>query len=118
MSNARGQGTPRAGSAAPRARRAAAVPLVEAVREYLDTSGLGQRLGHFQIYRAWSLACGLNLAKRARAVKFARNELVVEVDSASHLAELAGFTGEARRKRANEILGSDVILKVRFQLKR
>lgn len=88
------------------------------MREYLDVSGLGARLGHFQVYRAWSQACGMNLSKRARAVKFARNELVVEVDSAAHLAELASFTGEGRRKRANEILGSDVILKVRFQLKR
>jgi hypothetical protein len=56
------------------------------------------------MFRAFSEAAGPAFARHARAVRFARGELLVEVDSAAHLAELKGFLGEEIRARANQIL--------------
>ena len=58
------------------------------------------------------------LRRRARAVRFKRGELTVEVESAAHLQELSSFTGESIKREANRILGDDRIRNVVFKLKR
>ena len=95
-----------------------AVPIQDALKEYLRESGLGTRLRYWQIYQAWSKALGIKLSKRARPVRFERGVLTVELESAAHMHELKNFTGENYRIQANKILGSERIARVEFKLKR
>ena len=67
---------------------------------------------------AWRKVLGLKLARRARAVRFQRGELVVQVDSATHLQELQNFTGEQYRQQANRLLGDERIHRLAFRLKK
>ena len=93
-------------------------PLDAALKSFLRTSGIGEQLGPWAIFRAFSDAAGPTFARHARAVKFTRGELLVEVDSAAHLAELKGFRGEEIRTRTHEILGRQEIRRISFRLKR
>ena len=56
-------------------------------------------------------------SRRAVPVRFRDGELLVEVESATHLSELKNFKGDGYRSRANQRLGDDVIRKVVFKLK-
>ena len=95
-----------------------AVSLAQALQRFLGASGLSERTRDWAVFRAWSEALGAGLGRHARAVRFARGELLVEVDSATHLHELSNFTGEQIRELANGRLGSEQIRRVHFQLKR
>lgn len=91
--------------------------LGDVLHEFLAQSGIEQGLSGADARRAWAQALG-PLAERARAVRFQRGELVVEVQSSAHLAELQNFTGEDYRRAANRKLGRDLIQRVVFQQKR
>ena len=93
-------------------------PLDAALQSFLRTSGIGEHLGPWAIFRAFADAAGSTYARHARAVKFTRGELLVEVDSAAHLAELKGFLGEDIRTRTHQILGRQEIRRISFRLKR
>jgi hypothetical protein len=95
-----------------------AVPIARALDGFLAASGLSERLRHGAVVHAWGEVLGADLGRHARAVRFARGELQVEVDSAAHLHELSNFTGESFRELANARLGSEQIRRVHFQLKR
>jgi Dna[CI] antecedent, DciA len=95
-----------------------AVPFARAMERFLAASGLSERLRDWPVHQAWCEALGEALGRHARAVRFARGELFVEVDSAAHLHELSNFTGEQVRALANSRLGSEQIRRVHFQLKR
>ena len=84
---------------------------------FLDQSGLKRRLGDVRVLSAWREALGPELAPGARAVRFRRGELVVEVASAVQRQELAAFTGEGFRRKANERLGAETIRRVTYRLK-
>lgn len=100
-------------------RRGGLAALGDVMRQYLDASGLGQRLRDWPVYDAWRVAVGEELARRARPVDYRRGgELVVEVESAAHLQELRNFTGERYRALANQRLGQERIRRVTFKLKR
>ena len=90
----------------------------DAVRQFLEQSGLGAKLRDEPVYRAWHEAVGEALARRARAVDFRRGELIVEVGSAAQQAELTGFTGERYRQLTNRRLGREVVRRVTFKLER
>lgn len=90
----------------------------DALRDYLQASGLGAQMRDWPVFQAWSEALGSDLAWRARPVLFRNDELVVEVESAVHLAELRGFTGERYRRLANQRLGAERIRRVSFKLKK
>jgi Dna[CI] antecedent DciA-like protein len=92
--------------------------LDSALKSFLRASGIGERLGPWAMFQAFSEAAGPAFARHARAVRFARGELCVEVDSAPHLAELKGFRGEEIRARTNQVLGREDIRKIAFRLKR
>jgi hypothetical protein len=92
-------------------------PLGEVLNSYLAGKGLDSKLRGARAIRAWDRTLGAQAA-RARAVRFRDGELVVEVDSAPHLAELAGFTGEQYRQAVNRTLGREVVTRVTFQRKR
>jgi Dna[CI] antecedent, DciA len=94
-----------------------AVPIARAIDGFLAASGLSERLRHSAVIRAWSEVLGA-LGRHARAVRFAQGELFVEIDSATHMHELANFTGETFRGLANARLGSEQIRRVHYQLKR
>jgi hypothetical protein len=101
-----------------RVRRREALPLSDALAGFLRESGLGGKLYNWPVFRAWHQAAGPELARHARAMRFARGELLVEVDSAAHMHELANFTGEEYRARINEHLGKEEVRRLTFHLKR
>ena len=90
----------------------------EAMRGFLKQSGLEQRLRDWPVFDAWTEALGEKLARRARPVAFRAGELQVEVESAAHLHELQGFTGDQYRQLANKRLGREEIRRVVFRLER
>jgi hypothetical protein len=95
-----------------------AVSMQDALGRFLRSSGLGPRLRGWPVFQAWIEAAGSELARHARPVRFERGELVVEVGSAAHYQELASFTGETYRQRANERLERPEIRRIVFRLKR
>jgi hypothetical protein len=90
----------------------------DALRGFMRDSGLASQTRHWPVFEAWSRAVGVDIARRARPVRFARGELCVEVDSAAHMHELANFSGERFRELANTQLGKPEIQRVVFRLKR
>ncbi len=94
------------------------VSIHDALKEYLKESGLGPRLRNWDVYRAFGKALGPQLSKRAHPVRFQSGVLTVEVESAPHMHELANFTGEGIRRKANQTLGGDRIARLEFKLKR
>ena len=108
----------RALGSAPDRRARGPASIASVLSAYLRESGLAPRMRNLPVFRAWSEALGRELARHARAVRFQKGELVVEVDSATHLHELANFSGERFRVLANQRLGSEQIRRVTFQPKR
>ena len=98
--------------------RREAVRVQDALDGFLRASGLSSRMRSWPVFQAWIEALGSDLARRAKPVRFERGELVVEVDSATHFQELASFTGEGYRERANARLPKPEIRRVVFRLKR
>jgi hypothetical protein len=99
-------------------RRGGLAPLRVAIDGFLNTSGMAPRLRGAQVLGAWREVVAPAVARRARAVRFDRGELVVEVASAPCLHELESFTGENYRRAANARLGSERIRRVTFRLKK
>ena len=99
-------------------RRGGITSLGDALSVYLRDSGLGTKLSVHRVYAAWNEACGPELARRARPVRFRDGRLLVEVESAAHLHELENFTGEGLARAANRKLARAEIRSVDFQLKR
>jgi len=91
-------------------------PLAEAIRAFLRESGLSRPAGDERVLRAWSEAAGAAWSS-ANPVAFRGGQLTVAVPSSVHLAELKGYHGESIRARANALLGSVRIQKVKFELK-
>ena len=90
----------------------------EVLETFLRSSGLGAQIRDATVFRAWSRALGPGLAARAKPVRFRDGELLVEVDSAAHLAQLRSFTGEGLRKAANALLKRPTITRVVFKTRR
>lgn len=90
--------------------------LAEAIRVWLDQAGLSGAAKESRVLTAWSRAAG-STARRARAVRFQRGVLTVEVSSSALLQELSAFTGEGLRKAANRALGSDRIDRIVYKHK-
>ena len=112
-----GAASRRAGAGAAADRKGLA-SIDDAVKGFLRASGIGAKLGPWPVYQAFLEAAGVTFARRARPVRFARGELVVEVDSAAHLAELQSFLGAELRSKTNQILGAENVRKLTFKLKR
>lgn len=92
-------------------------PIASAIRAFLKESGLRRPAGDERTFRAWSDAAGARWKEHATPVSFRGGQLVVEVRSSVHLAELKGYHSEAIRARANAELGEARIQKVVFKLK-
>ena len=99
-------------------RRGGLAPVQSVLQRYLRDSGIGPKLRNVAVFKAWRDAVGIQLAARARPVRFEDGELEVAVKSAAHLQELVNFTGEGYRERANQKLGSPRIRRVVFRLER
>jgi hypothetical protein len=84
---------------------------------FLSSSGLARKLSDTRVLGAWREALGPELAPRAKAVRFRRGELTVEVASAALRQELEAFTGDNYRRAANERVGAETIRRVTFRLK-
>lgn len=90
--------------------------LAAAIAVWLDQAGFAGAAKESRVLAAWSRAAGAT-ARRARAVRFQRGVLTVEVSSAPLLQELSSFTGEALRKAANRALGGDRIDRIVYKHK-
>jgi hypothetical protein len=99
-------------------RRGGIAPIQVVMNRYLRHSGLASKLRNVAIFKAWRDALGIQLATRARPVRFENGELEVTVRSAALLQELSNFTGEQYRTHANLRLGSERIQRVVFRLER
>lgn len=122
-SNREGSRRPGAGAEEPLApasteRGGRIAPLGDAVQRYLAATGLAQRKKNDAVYAAWDAAVGPELARTARATRFDRGQLVIEVANSALMQELAGFTGEAYRARTNELLTRPLVRRVTFRLRR
>lgn len=93
------------------------VSISEALKEALRTHGVRPGQAGDPVFEAWNRAAG-PLAPRAVPVRFQGGELLVQVESSSHLQELTQFTGSKLHAKANAILGERRISRVVFQLKR
>ena len=92
-------------------------PIRDVLQAFLRESGLRSGPRTDEVFEAWLGVVGEGLARHARPVRFQRGELTVEVDSAAHLQELKGFTGEGFRTKANAELGSTRIRRVVYRLR-
>ena len=92
-------------------------PIANAIRQFLKESGLRRPSGDERVFRAWVDAAGAAWKERALPTSFRGGQLVVEVASSVHLAELKGYHAEAIRARANAALGEVRIQKIVFKLK-
>ena len=101
-----------------RGQRGGVSPLGDALAGFLRGAKLDRRLREAEVFAAWRAVLGPQLAERARAVRFERGELTVEVGSAALLGELSSFTGERHRQAANARLGGDRIHSVSFKPRR
>jgi hypothetical protein len=92
------------------------VQIQDALESYLRSAGIAKGRGNVaRVFEAWTTAVGRDLAKRARPVRLRQGELTVEVDSSALLHELTCFTGDAHRKRINEILQRPAVHRVIFK---
>ena len=98
-------------------RRGGVAPLGRAISQFLQTSGMGDKMRDWKVHEAWRDALGPELAQHATSVDFRRGELVVEVASSAHKHELVNFTGEQYRREANRRMGNNRIRRVSFKLR-
>jgi predicted nucleic acid-binding Zn ribbon protein len=75
----------------------------EALAGFLKASGLANNLGAAALRDVWRQTVGGEICSHTRVVGVRKNVLIVEVDSAPWLSELAGFykqsiLGEVQRK--------------------
>jgi len=92
-------------------------PIQDILAEFLKQAGLGSSPTRQRVFEAWQSILGEAERQRSQPVRFQRGELLVEVDSAPLLHELANFRGDAYRRRANERLGKETIRKIVFKLR-
>ncbi|MFT4647108.1 MAG: hypothetical protein ACI9X4_000315 [Glaciecola sp.] len=89
----------------------------QALKALFKETGLDQQMRDFAVFDAWRKALGTEFCKRARAVQFRSGVLTVETESSAQRHELASFTGESYRQKANTILGMERIRRVTYKLK-
>ena len=73
-------------------------PIASAIRAFLKESGLRRPAGDERTFRAWSDAAGARWKEHATPVSFRGGQLVVEVRSSVHLAELIGRMDAAAKE--------------------
>lgn len=98
-------------------REGAPAPIQEALASLLREVGIRAPRIDLRVLEAWNQSAGPALAKRAVPVRFVKNALTVEVDSATHLHELKAFSGELVRKNVNQRLGAEIVCRVVYKLR-
>ena len=83
----------------------------------LKQNGIRRGDPQHKVFAAWNQAAG-PLAKRAVPVRFERGELLVFVESSAHYQELTNFTGPMLHRATNQVLGTQLVQRVTFKLKR
>ncbi|MBM4034960.1 MAG: DUF721 domain-containing protein [Planctomycetes bacterium] len=63
----------------------------EILGEFLEATGLNNRLQHLEVYSAWEEIVGPGILPHTRIAGLAHHKLYVDVDSAAHLHELQSF---------------------------
>lgn len=89
----------------------------DAVELVLKQNGIRRDDPQHRVFEAWNQAAG-PLAKRAVPVRFQAGELVIFVESSAHYQELNNFTGPALQRATNRSLGSELVQRIVFKLKR
>lgn len=93
------------------------VPLGDVLEAVLKQNGIRRDDPSHKVFAAWNQAAG-PLAKRAIPVRFERGELLIHVESSAHYQELTHFTGPMLHRATNQALGTPVVQRVTFKLKR
>lgn len=87
----------------------------DVLRDFLEVSGLGNKLRHLEVYSAWEEVVGPGLAPHVRVAGFSRHKLYIDVDSSSHMHELSTFYKgkllESLRERLPNILIQDLVFR-------
>ena len=91
------------------------VGLGEVLGDFLRGQQLRGRDARDPVLELWAEVAGPRYAEQSQAVRFQQGELVVEVASAAHRAELAGFQAEPLRARLNARLGDDRVRRIVFK---
>jgi predicted nucleic acid-binding Zn ribbon protein len=89
--------------------------LGEVLRDFLQSTGLADRLKHLEVYSVWEEIVGPAIARRTRIAGLAHHKLYIDVDSAAHLHELRTF-GRTKlladfRERLPTVLIQDIIFR-------
>jgi hypothetical protein len=98
-------------------KRGRIVSIGDAIELVLKQNGIRRGDPQHRVFEAWNQAAG-PLAKRAIPVRFHEGELIVFVESSAHYHELNNFTGPALMRATNRSLGSELIQRIVFKLKR
>jgi hypothetical protein len=95
--------------------RAGLVSMQDSLGTWMREQGLSRHRATPAAHFAFAAACGAQLAAQARAVRFARGTLTVEVDSAALLHELETFRAEDLRRATNHHLGRPDVRRIVFK---
>ena len=95
----------------PEDRSSEASAVGDVVDELFRRRELARGIPAGRLYREWSTVVGDRLAGVSAPIRLEGGTLVVAVDSGPWGAQL-GFLSEEVRRRANEVLGTDVVARV------
>jgi len=92
-----------------------AVPFAKALGDYLKASGLSESLAHKAIRETWRETVGPEICQHTRVAGLRSNVLIIEVDSAPWLNELAGFYKGTILKEVQRKLPREAIRDIQFR---
>ena len=93
------------------------VALGDVLDVVLKQNGIRRGDPQDKVFAAWNQAA-VPLAKRAIPMRFEQGELLVFVESSAHYQELNNFTGPMLHRATNDLLGTPLVQRVTFKLKR
>ena len=96
--------------------RSEGIPLADALRDYLCTSGLDALLKYPALATAWRKAAGGEMYAHARVFSFRRGVLEVAVDSSAVMSEME-FRRSTLLKKVQAGIKRPFVREIRFLLK-
>lgn len=95
--------------------RTEATPVAKALSEFLKASGLAEALANKAIRDTWKETVGSEVCQHTRVAGVRRQVLIIEVDSAPWLNELAGFYKDTLLREVQRRLPREGIRDIQFK---
>ena len=95
--------------------RGQAEPVSKAIGEFLKASGLADSLANKAIRHTWKETVGGEVCEHTRVAGVRKNVLIIEVDSAPWMNELAGFYKATILKEVQRRLPRERIQDIQFK---